>query len=446
MRNNLFILLICFCACTKTAPEIKVVEIVQTPTSTSVVTTKTFDGYKVQPFTNEVKYWRDCGVMWDVVYNRTVGSFFLPQIIAGDFNNDGWIDIFNPGTGLFQNKPVDSVDWLIWNPTFKMFESKNLFTDKNIKTFGGNQRRSVSVDLNKDGYTDIIIFDSGDDVPLAGTIPELQPIRIVLSNGKGEYELISINGTEKFYNHSGDVGDVDGDGVFDIVTATGEIVYILKGKKEKPYFDINTITKFSSYDNTTFREGAGQAYNVDIEDVDGNGSQDILLGCNEMKYPSKYNSSGFDFTTKILLNQGGGVFNKNGLINLPYYSDKGENFLANDFRVDDINNDGLKDIITTGSVDYDNWSIFTYIQTSKNVFVIDTTKIKYTINTNRKSGSIGMSWKPWLIYYDYDGDGQKDISYIDAHDFWNNSLKRKTIFIRKGNNFIEEDFYKYEKQ
>ena len=165
-----------------------------------------------------------------------------------------------------------------------------------------------------------------------------------------------------------------------------------------------------------------------------------------MKYPSKYNSSGFDFTTKILLNQGGGVFNKNGLINLPYYSDKGENFLANDFRVDDINNDGLKDIITTGSVDYDNWSIFTYIQTSKNVFVIDTTKIKYTINTNRKSGSIGMSWKPWLIYYDYDGDGQKDISYIDAHDFWNNSLKRKTIFIRKGNNFIEEDFYKYEKQ
>jgi hypothetical protein len=84
------------------------------------------------------------------------------------------------------------------------------------------------------------------------------------------------------------------------------------------------------------------------------------------------------------------------------------------------------------------------MQTSKNSFSIDTSKFIYTINTNRKSNSIGLSWKPWLIYYDFNGDGKKDISYIDAHDFWDRSLKRKTIFIRKGDNFEEEDFYKYD--
>ena len=461
MNKILFTLtLFVFFSCTKTAPTITLVNnkpIIDT--TTKAIITSQFQGYKVQPFNkkDEVKYWRDCGVMWDVIADKflikidgKVGSYFLPQITVGDFNNDGWIDIFNPGTGLFKNEVVDNVGWLIWNTTTKTFDNKNLFNNKTLKSFGGNQRRSVTLDLNKDGFSDVVIFDSGDDVPLPGTISELQPIRIVLSDGKGGYDLKDIQTSSTIlYNHSGDIGDLNNDGYPDLVSATGSALFISWGIANYPYFSTN-VTLFDLWNKSDngfgewFREASGQVYNVTIGDVDKDGNEDMILGCNEMKYPSAYNLSGFDFTTKIILNQGRGEFSKRGLINLPNYTNDNQNFLANDFRIVDINNDGLNDIISTGSVNYDNWTIYTYMQTAKNSFSIDTSKFIYTINTNRKSNSIGLSWKPWLIYYDFNGDGQKDISYIDAHDFWNNSLKRKTIFIRKGNNFEEDDFYKYD--
>jgi hypothetical protein len=80
-----------------------------------------------------------------------------------------------------------------------------------------------------------------------------------------------------------------------------------------------------------------------------------------------------------------------------------------------------------------------YIQKSKNVFEIDTTRFVYAINTNGKR----KSWKPWLIHYDYNNDGVKDITYIDSSNF-NGELKTKSVFIKEGNDFIEKDFYQYD--
>ena len=52
--------------------------------------------------------------------------------------------------------------------------------------------------------------------------------------------------------------------------------------------------------------------------------------------------------------------------------------------------------------------------------------------------------KVWIIYFDFNGDGLPDISYIDPHNYWNNSLSRKSVFIRTGNQYVEDDFYKYD--
>ena len=53
---------------------------------------KVFQGYKVQPFTKETEsnYWRDCGVMWDVIANHFLkrvdgNEIFFPQLIVGDY-------------------------------------------------------------------------------------------------------------------------------------------------------------------------------------------------------------------------------------------------------------------------------------------------------------------------------------------------------------------------
>ena len=49
---------------------------------------------------------------------------------------------------------------------------------------------------------------------------------------------------------------------------------------------------------------------------------------------------------------------------------------------------------------------------------------------------------------DYNGDGKKDIGYIDSGIMPtldpNNDLKKKTVLIRTGNKFIEQDYYQFD--
>ena len=406
-----------------------------------------FMGYKVDvtlKAKDEINYWRDCGVMWDVIMFKfgqpisgTQWSGFMPQLIAGDFNKDGWIDVFNPGTGSFGSKVFDNLQWLIWNPQLKTYESSNLFNNKSFKSFGGNQRRSITYDINKDGYTDVVIFDHGDDIVSANP---LQPIRLVLSDGKGSYELKDLNNITPTlkYNHSGDIADLNKDGYPDLVVGTGDM-YISWGIPDYPYFSSNVIY-FNIWDNNNQNKGGGGVYNIKIADVNKDGWLDIIEGSNEN---NKANTTYLPFTlsSRILYNQGNGKFDNNAVTFLPFYM---ESSLNNDFRVLDFDGDGLNDIICSGSVNYDDFFFHLYIQNKDGSFTMDNSKITYTINSQRHSGNPGSSWKPWLIFYDFNGDGLPDFSYIDPHNYWNKSLTKKSVFIRTGNQFIEDDIYKYD--
>ncbi len=414
---------------------------------------------------DEINYWRDCGVMWDIIVrnfnilpNGQVNSNFIVQTIPGDFNNDGYIDIFNPGTGSYAGVPVDNAQWLIWNPSIKAFENKRLFNDKSLLYFGGNQRRSISYDINKDGYTDVVIYDSGDDgLNYTGPRP-LQPLRIVLSDGKGGYDLKDLNNiTPKLmYNHSGDIGDLNNDGYPDLVSATGNTIYISWGIPSYPYFS-NNVSYFSVdyfnpnlVSNNGFGDNVPQAAGADIitiADINKDGWNDIIEGCAEMSM--KFDTYlPFDIKNRVLINQGKGRFNQNGIIQLPFYLDDMSNInirpTNHDYRVIDFNDDGLNDIISTSSLSYDNFHFNLYIQNKDGSFSLEKNKFTFTINqNNRIKGSVPGYWKAWLVLYDFNGDGIKDVSYIDAINF-NNELKTKSVFIKTGSQFIEQDFYQFD--
>ena len=425
-----------------------------------------FMGYKVDvtlKLKDEINYWRDCGVMWDIIIdkfnilpNGQVKSCFMPQTITGDFNNDGYIDVFNPGTGSYQGVPVDYSQWLIWNPTTKIFDNKKLFNDKALQYFGGNQRRSIAYDINKDGYTDVVIYDSGDDgLNYNGPRP-LQPLRIVLSDGKGGYDLKGLTNITPnlMYNHSGDIGDLNNDGYPDLVSATGNTIYISWGIANYPYFS-NNVSYFSVdffnpklVSDNGFGDNVPQAAGADIitiADVNKDGWNDIIEGGSEMSM--KYDTYlPWDLKNRVLINQGKGRFNQNGIIQLPFYLDDLSNItyraVNHDYRVLDFNNDGLNDIITSSSISYDNYYFTLYLQNKDGTYSLDKTRFKINTN-NRKKGTIPGFWKAWLVLYDFNGDGIKDVSYIESVNF-NGELKAKTVFIRTGDQFIEQDFYQFD--
>jgi hypothetical protein len=58
-------------------------------------------------------------------------------------------------------------------------------------------------------------------------------------------------------------------------------------------------------------------------------------------------------------------------------------------------------------------------------------------------------YKTRLVYSDINGDGLKDISYINSsitpyYMLQNNELLTKSVFIRVGNKFVEKDYYQFD--
>lgn len=414
-----------------------------------------FQGYKVDNTAltlskqkdNGKSYWMNVGIPGDLLtaaFQSTVG--FFSQISFGDFNNDGWIDIFNPGSRY--QITLSYSTFLIWNPSTKTFDKKNLYNNPSDSIFGGNKHHSKPIYLNNDNYVDFIVFDNGDEG--IQNSPN-EPIRIVLSDGKGKYDLKEIatneNEVAQWTNNKGggDVGDLNEDRIPDLVITTSGHVYIYWGIKDFPFFrqsgracfltDVYNPVFAHQNDNgfgeQTFK--CGNANGAVIADIDKDGKNDILLYVEENP-----NSQPIPRYNKILTNLGLGRFNDNSVIELPLY---GSTYvLGEDFIIDDINGDNLNDIICLNHTNFLNWNFYTYIQQIDKTFKVDITPIVYIIN---KFTPRGGQAKFISFYQDINGDGKKDIGYYENANNKNQFIN-KTIFVRIGNQFIEQDYYQFD--
>lgn len=410
-------------------------------------------GFKVNPNAKLLgkDYWENTGVPVDLIGIKylisprgfkSVGSSMTA--VCGDFNYDGWIDVFQPG---MSNDGVTNVStsFLIWNPISKIFENKNLFNNNQIDLPKSNSPKVIPTYLNDDNYVDLIIFGYYDEAK-----PENPPTKMMLaiSDGKGNYDLKDITTeTPTYYHYGGDLGDLNGDNIDDLVLNCGGLMKILWGSKSFPYFDESNSITFSNPQNrlqwtgVDFNFGNNNGFgdsnvsslvwqfvhNCKISDVNKDGKNDIVL----CSYDDSENSN------KVLINLGVGRFNTQSIVNLPPYStDKSKNFVNIDYIIDDVNGDANKDIISLNETDYKTWNIFIYLNQGDGTYKVDKSIIQYSLNRTRHG-----NWKHRLIYFDYDKDGKKDISYVDDAD--NGESKYKSVFIRTDNQFIETDYYKF---
>jgi len=419
---------------------------------------KNFKGYKVDSNARSLgtNYWENNPVLPDLMVdlfqknlnplqnNIYAYASFSTALALGDFNNDGYIDVFNGGAAY--NGISAHLAFLIWNPSTQKYDEKNLLNDST--NFIGGPTKIVPVYLNNDNYVDLVVFGHVDE---GNPNSPNEPISLIISDGKGGYDLTKLSylipsNLLHFTIEGGDVGDLNGDGLPDLFITCNSHSYIFLGIPSYPYFSNQMFAHFASdtinfSSNNGFGEvvpdGAGAVYQAVIKDVNGDGRNDVILAAGEQANPN--------IQSRVLINQGQGKFNESGIVKLPFYDTSllSKGVLNQDYFVDDLNGDGLSDIISVNTVGYKTWNIFTYIAQRDGSFKIDTSWIKYTLNSTDR-----VNWKYRLVYYDFNGDGKKDISFLDAgcmaYYVPNNDYKKKTVFIRSGNQFVENSFYNYD--
>ncbi len=439
---------------------------------------KNFKGYKVP---NNVKslganYWkRNTPVMKDLIIQAYQKPLSFSQIanqqnciqggwggsICGDFNNDGWIDVFTPGgidsaSYKDRNRGV-GFSFLLWDTINKSFKDTNLVNQKSLEVLI-SAMKAVPVYLNSDNYVDIVIFP-GDDA--------IAPVKLMVSDGKGGYDYSEIitnendtypsgvpGGKPTIFKGSGDVDDLNGDGNPDIYISGNNFAYILWGLNSYPYFDSKNHPKFV-YDTSNFpgfnNNGFGEicinctnSFGGVIADVNNDGKNDLIVyGANATE-------------DKIILNQGSGRFNDKSVVSIPRYIPQGD---GGDYLLMDLNNDGLKDFVTVtgggmnGKNSYNN--IYAVIQKQDHSFQYDTSMIQFSTSFKTKflGGSGGSGTH--LFNYDFNNDGKMDIGYInsawgddcglyDSLSNRGNILPFKTVFINENNKYVEKDYYQYD--
>ncbi len=265
------------------------------------------------------------GTLRDVTADKAPGlqNFgIINDIIATDFDNDGWVDFMAVGE---------------WTPVGAFKNHKGTFTRLTASETPLNDKgwwfSIAETDVNNDGLKDYIVGNAG--LNLKFTASREKPFKI-------------------FAN------DFDGNGVNDIVLSkkyNGEYVPV-RGKEcssqQMPFIK----EKFGSY--TDFA-------NATLTDIYGE------------KLSESYRNEVTTFESILLINQGEGIFKKQ---NLPIYA---QQFPLLKTIVTDIDNDGFDDCILAGNI-YETEVETPRLDAKSGVVLLSNTKDGYTALPYTKTG------------------------------------------------------------
>lgn len=282
-----------------------------------------------------------------------------------DFNKDGKKDLW---TYNFKSPwPTNKKGLSIFSEYQK---DKNSYTIEKSLT---SVRKAVVSDIDNDGYQDIVMFSQGYDAPPfpGDSIGIFYP-----KDNKYEYLSDDIG-----FFHGGAVGDVNNDGLVDIVSFglphemnNTPTIYINKGNRR--------FVKSNDNHKNFPKDGRGGYPTIELFDMDGDGYLDMILGSTNTIKIIKNTNGVFDINNQTIINT------KELPMSFVFY---------------DFNGDKKIDIISNNTYNYQGYEISLYLNNGNN-FTDETSK--YFDKTTNQSQ---YTWIKLLRMFDYDKDGDLDI-------------------------------------
>lgn len=351
--------------------------------------------------TNKNSSWYQTNKSFDELFNhmntpfrgfQSTSNGFIPFSISNTANY--WNDI---GTYLYYDFNKDGKKD-VWSYSYKspwptnqkglsVYSEYNNDKILNIHEGLTQIRKSVITDLDNDGFKDIVMFSHGYDAqPFPGdSIGIFYPKDL-------KYQYLS---DEIGFYHSGAVGDINNDGLVDIIGygfkdgkgINRPTIYINKGNRNFTLSKTNIIN-FSQTDGYMTME---------LYDIDNDGYLDMILGNGGVIKIIKNNNGVFDINTAKTINNDG---------------------MPLSFIFYDFNKDGKVDILTTNTYIYNGYNLKLHINNGSNF--IDQTSTYFDNFDNKDNGT----WIKWIRMFDIDKDGDLDI----VGDGLYGSLLNKTIY------------------
>lgn len=204
---------------------------------------------------------------------------YVKGVTSGDYDNDGWADIFVSTLGgqkiLLHNESPNG-----YGLSFKMVSNEAGFANSDYRTFP-----TWFFDFNNDGWLDIFMCNYEYDRALSyyaakeALNPSADPagkVMLFLNNKNGTFTNVSstMDVNQVAFSMGSNFGDIDNDGFLDFYLGTGNPGYksivpnrLYKNIGGKNFVDVTNAARVGH-----LQKGHG----VSFADIDNNGTQDII--------------------------------------------------------------------------------------------------------------------------------------------------------------------------
>lgn len=374
--------------------------------------------YKGPPLFEDVT--GNSGVVFTYRNGEEAGHFAIIESLGGgialfDYDNDGWLDIFLPGGGLYEGKQV------LGQPC-KLYRNRGGFKFEDVSDKVGLAKvvfpyshGAAAFDYDRDGWLDLLVSGYNRLVLLRNQ-----------ADGAGGRQFIDVTKAaqldDRQWSTSTVWGDLDGDGYPEVYVAhygdwgfetnhpidctyDGKTRDVCQPRRFKPL----NHTLYKNNGNGTFTD-VSDAVKLRKDDKAGRGIGVIMVDVNNDARPDIYVANDTD-DNHLYLNRGKPgemVLEEVGLFAGVARDDRGQANGSMGLDAADFNRTGLASLLVTN---YENELPALYRNRTASA------NVQFTYDTLPSGlAAIGSSYVSWGTgFFDYDLDGWEDVMIVSGH-------------------------------